>query len=521
MNAHCQGEVLDPRKVNRLIPAACAAIVARATAKRRDDRYQSADEMLADLETVFATLSGARGIALPSQSGWRGGAARPPGARRKWAFAAGALALLAIAGGLAAIWNGRTPPADAARDDDRGPAPVAAAPAPSGPPVKVGVLHSLTGTMAASGSSVTDATLLAIDEVNDAGGVLGRPVEAVVRDGQSDATVNAQQAEKLLADDDVNVIFGCWMSSGRKTVVPVVEEHDSLLLYPRSYEGIEESPNVFYLGALPNQQIVPAVKWAYDSLDKRRFFLVGSDYVFPRIAGEVIKDHIEELGAEIVGEAYRPLGSADFEAVVAEIVAAKPECILSTVSGDSNREFFHALRAAGVSSADVPTICFSVGEEEVRHIGVDEIAGNYAACCYFESIDSKRNREFVERFKAKFGPQRVVTDPMEAAYMSVKLWAAAVREAGSLDVRAVRQAMRGLRLPSPAGETRIDPTTQHAFKTPRIGRITEQGQFEIVWTADAPVAPEPYPRERSAEEWRAVLHDLNRSWGGQWAAPGE
>jgi urea transport system substrate-binding protein len=520
MNAHCQGEVLDPRKANRLVPAACAAIVARATAKRRDDRYQSADEMLADLETVFGTLSGARGIALPSMSRARTGQTAALASRKTWAVA-GALLLLALAGGLAAIWNGRTPEGDAAISDAPAAAAAPIAAARSGPPVKVGVLHSLTGTMGASGSSVTDATLLAVDEVNQSGGVLGRPVEAVVRDGQSDAQVNAREAERLIEDDDVHVIFGCWMSSGRKTVVPIVEEHDNLLVYPRSYEGIEESPNVFYLGATPNQQIVPAVEWAYEELDRRRFFLVGSDYVFPRIAGEVIKDHIEELGAEVAGEAYRPLGSEDFESLVAEIVAAKPDCILSTVSGDGNIAFFRALRAAGVTAADVPTICFSIGEEEIRHISAALLAGDYAACCYFESIDSQRNRQFVARFKDKFGPQRVVTDPMEAAYMSVKLWAAAVEEAGSLDVRAVRQAMRGLRLPSPAGETRIDATTQHAFKRPRIGQVTEDGQFDVVWTADAPVAPEPYPAERSAEAWRAVLHDLNRSWNGQWAAPQE
>jgi urea transport system substrate-binding protein len=520
MYAHCSGEILDPRKVNRLVPEACAKIVARAVAKRPEDRYPSAEEMLADLETVFATLSGSTGIVLPSQLQRRTKSSTAPTATRRRYIALGGVTLMgAAAVALAGIWKGWTPTgdrSDAAAGAGNG-LPLAAA--PSGEPVKVGVLHSLTGTIAASGSSVVDATLFAIDEVNQSGGVLGRPVEAVVRDGRSDPQSFAAEAERLITDDHVHVVFGCWMSSGRKMVVPIVEEHNKLLVYPRLYEGIEESPNVFYLGATPKQQIIPAVQWAHDSLKKRRFFLVGSDYVFPRIANEIIKDQIKNLGAELAGEAYRPLGSAAFGPLVAEIVAAKPECILNTVSGDSNVAFFRALRAAGVRASETPTISFSLGEEEIRHLSAAQMAGDFAACCYFQSIDSDENRQFVARFRARFGPQRVVTDPMEAAYIGVKLWAAAVREANSLETRAVRQAMRGLRLSSPAGEVRIDPATQHAYKTPRIGRIAQDGQFEIVWTADNPVAPEPYPAERSAEAWRAVLHDLQRSWYGQWAAP--
>jgi urea transport system substrate-binding protein len=325
----------------------------------------------------------------------------------------------------------------------------------------------------------------------------------------------------LIEADKVAVIFGCWTSSGRKSVVPVVEKYDNLLVYPRSYEGIEESPNVFYLGSTPNQQIMPAVRWAHDVLRKRRFFLVGSDYVFPRIADEILKLQIAELGAELAGEGYRPLGSGDFDPIAAEISASKPDCILSTISGDSNLAFFEALRRAGVTPAETPTISFSIGEEEILHLDVSAVAGDYAAGSYFQSIDSKENRRFVKAFRAKFGPQRVLTDPMEAAYMSVKLWAAAVNEAGGLDTRRVRQAMRATRMSSPGGEVRIDAATQHAFRIPRIGRIKNDGQFEIVWTAEEPIAPEPSPVARSAAEWRATLHDLKRSWNGQWAAPEE
>ena len=343
--------------------------------------------------------------------------------------------LVAALGALAAMWRSNSP-SGAEGESAGGPVKSPVAATPSGPPVNVGVLNSLTGTMGASGSATIDATLLAIDEVNQAGGVLGRPVVPIVRDTHSHVENFAPEAERLITDDKVSVIFGCWTSSGRKTVVPIVENHNNLLVYPRSYEGIEESPNVFYLGSTPNQQIMPAVQWANDTLKKRRFFLVGSDYVFPRIANEIIKLQIEEIGAELAGEAYRPLGSRDFDAIAADIAAAKPDCILSTVSGDSTVAFFHALRKAGVTPAQTPTISFSIGEEEILHLDVGQVAGDYAAGSYFQSIDSEENRRFVEKFRAKFGPQRVLTDPMEAAYMGVKLWAAAVNEAGSLDMRA-------------------------------------------------------------------------------------
>jgi urea transport system substrate-binding protein len=521
MHAHCEGEILDPRKVNRLVPEACATIVARAMAKRPGDRYQSSDEFLADLEAVYSTLSGA-GIALPSRS-WGGESVTQPSTahnpRRTRLATAVAIAIVVLGIGLAAVWWGR--PNDVANLGDGLDAKQASplAGAPRGEPIKVGILHSLTGTMAVSGSSAVDATMLAIDEINQSGGVLGRPVEAIVRDGRSDPEFNAQQAEQLITRDHVVIIFGCWMSSGRRAVVPIVERHNNLLVYPRSYEGIEESPNVFYLGATPNQQVTPAIEWAHEALKKRRFFIVGSDYVFPRIAAEAMKDEFKRLGAELAGEVYRPLGSEAFEPVVAEIAAAKPDCILNAISGDSNIAFFRALRASGIGAKDLPTISFCIGEEELRHLNVFQMEGDFAASGYFQTIDSQENRNFVAKFRAKFGPQRVVTDPMEAAYMGVKLWASSVNEARNLDMSAVRQAMRGKRLPSPSGGMRIDSSTQHVYKTPRIGRITDEGQFEVIWTSAESVKPEPYPVERSAQEWLAVLHDLNRSWNGKWEAP--
>ena len=373
--------------------------------------------------------------------------------------------------------------------------------------------------MEQSGSSVADATLLAIDELNLSGGLLGRPIEVVVADGRSDPARFHREAQRLIEEEAVCTVFGCWTSASRKTVVPLFEESDHLLIYPVQYEGIEESPNVVYAGAAPNQQIIPAVKWAYAFENKRRFFLIGSDYVFPRVAHEIIKDQLNQLGAELVGEAFLPLGSHDVDEIVQQIVAAAPDVILNSVNGDSNLAFYRALRASGVTPQLVPTISFSIGEEELRQLDVSAMVGDYAAWNYFQSIDSPENEAFVAAFRGKYGPQRVVTDPMESAYFSVKLWAKAVADANSTDVRQIRRAMLNQRMRSPGGEVRIDPTTQHTFKTPRIGRVLSDGQFEVVWTAAKPEPPLPYPGSRTAAEWRAFLHDLYAGWGNQWSAP--
>jgi urea transport system substrate-binding protein len=285
------------------------------------------------------------------------------------------------------------------------------------------------------------------------------------------------------------------------------------------YEGIEESPNVIYTGATPNQQIIPAVKWAYAFENKRRFFLVGSDYVFPRVAHEIIKDQLIELGAELAGEAFLPLGGTNVRPIVEQIIAAKPDVILNSINGDSNLAFFRELRAAGMTPEKLPTISFSIEEEELRQLEASEVAGDYAAWNYFQSVASDENTAFIASFRQKYGPQRVVTDPMESAYFGVKLWAQAVAEAGTTDVRQIRRAMLNQRLTSPGGDVRIDPTTQHTFKTPRIGRIQPSGQFEVVWTAAKPEPPIPYPPSRTAEQWRAFLHDLYLGWGNRWSAP--
>lgn len=508
--AHCKKSIPDPRETNSEVPVACSEIIARAMAKDPSDRYQTAEAMLADLQAVASTLSGETRIELPSQSGTAHPAVSStesgPTRRRFVAVGAG-VAIACLAAVVAGSWMGRDPAS--------GSSAIAAA---QGDPIDVGVLQSLSGAMSVSGASVTNATLLAIDEINEQGGLLGRPVNPIVADGRSDSDVFQREAERLINDDQVCVVFGCWTSASRKSVKPIFEQHDHLLVYPVWYEGMETSPNIVYLGAAPNQQIIPAVTWARENLGKKRFFLVGSDYVFPRAAAEIIKSQLQETDASIVDERFHPVGSSDFQSTVQAIQAAKPDMVLNLLAGDANTAFFRALREAGVSTGQTPCLSFNVSEQELRTLNAADVVGDYAAMTYFQSLDTEASRNLVERFSKKY-PQRVVSDPMEAAYIGVHLWAQAVREAGSVEPKAVRRAMLNQRLTAPEGEVRIDPDTQHCFKTPRVGQIQADGQFRIVWTAPAPIAPEPYPPGRTAEDWKAFLHDLYSGWGNQWAAP--
>lgn len=387
------------------------------------------------------------------------------------------------------------------------------------PPIRVGVLHSLTGTMAISEKSVADATLMAIEEINQKGGLLGRPVEAVVADGRSDAETFARETQRLIQEEKVATIFGCWTSASRRTVKPVVERFNHLLFYPVQYEGLESSPNIVYTGAAPNQQIIPAVKWSLDNLG-RTFFLVGSDYVFPRTANAIIRDQVTALRGDIVGEEYLLLGSRDVGGVVEKIKAAKPKVILNTINGDTNIAFFQALRKAGISSSDIPTMSFSVGEEELRGLGPKDFIGDYATWNYFQALDTPENTAFVARFKSRYGPSRVTSDPIEAGYFGVYLWAQAVKAASSAELADIRLAIRKQSFLAPEGVVYIDLDNLHTWKGVRIGRIQKDGQFDIVWRSARPVRPVPYPIYRTKAQWELFLTSLYTRWGNRWANPG-
>jgi len=387
-------------------------------------------------------------------------------------------------------------------------------------PIKVGILHSLSGTMAISEKSVVDATLLAIEEINDQGGLLGRKVRPIVMDGRSDWPTFAELANKLVVEKKVSVVFGCWTSASRKTVKPVFEQHDHLLFYPVQYEGLEQSPNIVYTGAAPNQQIIPAINWCYANLGKR-FFLVGSDYVFPRTASAIMRDRIGELGGEIAGEEYVLLGSKQVEGMVQKILETRPDVILNTINGDSNVAFFRQLGKAGITPDKIPTMSFSLAEDELLVLGVANMTGNYACWNYFQSIDSEQNRSFVKRFRRRYGSYRVTDDPMEAGYFGVYLWAEAVKRAGTPDPKDVRKAVGGLSFRAPEGLVSVDPDTQHTRKSVRVGRIRPDGQFDIVWRSEEPIFPEPFPESRTRSEWNEFLQNLYVGWSDNWAKPGE
>jgi urea transport system substrate-binding protein len=367
--------------------------------------------------------------------------------------------------------------------------PVAAA---SGDTIKVGILHSLSGTMAISEKSVVDAEQLAIEEINAAGGVLGKKIEPIVEDGASDWPTFAEKARKLIDQDKVVTIFGCWTSASRKAVLPVFEEKKHMLWYPVQYEGQECSNNIFYTGAAPNQQIEPSVDWLLQNKGKE-FFLVGSNYVFPRTANTIIKAQLEAKGGKTVGEDYLELGNTEVTPIITKIKQALPNggVIYNTLNGDSNVAFFKQMQGAGLTPDKYPSMSVSIAEEEVKAIGPEYLKGHYAAWNYFMTVDSPANKKFVDAFKAKYGADRVTNDPMEAAYIAVYLWKQAVEKAKTTDLEAVRKAALSQSLEAPGGTVTLE-NNHHLAKVVRIGEVKEDGQFNIVFATPKAVSPIPW-----------------------------
>jgi urea transport system substrate-binding protein len=381
-----------------------------------------------------------------------------------------------------------TPSSDTAES----PAAEGESPAASGDTIKVGILHSLSGTMAISETTVVEAEQLAIKEINAAGGVLGMQIEAIVEDGASDWPTFAEKATKLIDQDQVVTVFGCWTSASRKAVLPVFESKNHMLWYPVQYEGQECSKNIFYTGAAPNQQIEPAVDWLLENKGTQ-FFLVGSDYVFPRTANTIIKEQLAAKGGETVGEDYLPLGSTEVTPIITKIKQALPDggVIFNSLNGDSNVAFFKQMQGAGLTPDKYPTMSVSIAEEEVRQIGKEFLIGHYAAWNYFQTVESPENEKWVADFKAEYGEDRVTNDPMEAAYIMVYLWKQAVEAAGSTDLEAVRAAAVGQEFAAPEGPVTMN-ANHHISKTVRIGQVRDDGLFDIVWSTDGPIDPLPW-----------------------------
>ena len=368
--------------------------------------------------------------------------------------------------------------------------------------IKVGILHSLSGTMAISETSLKDVALMAIDEINADGGLLGKQLEPVVVDPASNWPLFAEKAGELLQKHKVSVTFGCWTSVSRKSVLPVFEEHNGLLFYPVQYEGEESSYNVFYTGAAPNQQAIPAVEYlmSEDGGGAKRFVLLGTDYVYPRTTNKILNHFLKSKGVspKDIMESYTPFGHSDYQTIVAKIKkfsSGKPTAVISTINGDSNVPFYKELGNQGVTAEDIPVVAFSVGEEELRGIDTKPLVGHLAAWNYFMSVDTKENKGFIKKWNAYVkknklpgGSKRVTNDPMEATYIGIKMWAQAVKQAGTTNVDAVRQAIGGQTVQSPSGfNITMDAKNHHLHKPVVIGEITEDGQFEVVWQTSGPI----------------------------------
>ena len=362
--------------------------------------------------------------------------------------------------------------------------------------VKVGILHSQTGTMAISEKSLIDAEMLAIEEINAAGGVLGKQIKAIIEDPESKfTTVFPDKAKKLLLQDKVAVVFGCWTSVSRVNVKPVFEKHNGLLFYPVQYEGNESSKNIVYTGAAPNQQIIPAIEWLLSKAggEKKKFYLLGSNYVFPRTANFIVRKYLKEKGIEPVGEEYTELGHTEYQSVVQKIKAADPDVIFSTINGDSNINFYKQLAAVGITADKIPVVAVSVGEDELRGLEPATVKGHLAAWNYFQSLDTPKNKEFVAKFKKKYGEDRVTDDPIAAAYAQVYLWKIACEKAGSFDVDKVRAKLGEVEFDAPEGKIKISGKNFHVYKSFLMGKIRDDKQFDIIHKTE-PIEPDPYPQ---------------------------
>jgi urea transport system substrate-binding protein len=415
---------------------------------------------------------------------------------------------------LVALACGCSQPAPAATQQPAAPVAAPAAPAAAAEPVKddkgpikVGILHSLSGTMAISETSLKDVALMAIEEINAKGGLLGRKLEPVVVDPASNWPLFAEKARELLTKDKVSVVFGCWTSVSRKSVLPVFEELNGLLFYPVQYEGEESSYNVFYTGAAPNQQAIPAVEYlmSKEGGGAKRFVLLGTDYVYPRTTNKILRYFLQSKGvadADIM-EKYTPFGHSDYQTIVADVKkfsAGKRTAVISTINGDSNVPFYKELGNQGIKAEEIPVVAFSVGEEELRGIDTKPLVGQLAAWNYFMSIDNPVNKAFIAKWMAYVkkanlpgGDKRVTNDPMEATYTGINMWAQAVTQAGTTDVDAVRQAVGGQTFNTPSGFVEeMDAKNHHLHKPVYIGEVQADGQFQIVWKTAGPIRAMPW-----------------------------
>ncbi|MDX5445801.1 MAG: urea ABC transporter substrate-binding protein [Zoogloeaceae bacterium] len=373
--------------------------------------------------------------------------------------------------------------------------------------IKVGILHSLSGTMAISETALKNVALMTIEEINAKGGVLGKKLEPVVVDPASNWPLFAERARQLISQDKVSVVFGCWTSVSRKSVLPVFKELNSLLFYPVQYEGEELEKNVFYTGAAPNQQAIPATEYlmSAEGGGAKRFVLLGTDYVYPRTTNKILRAFLNSKGVKDsdIMEEYTPFGHSDYQTIIANIKkfsAGGKTAVISTINGDSNVPFYRELGNAGLKATDVPVVAFSVGEEELRGVDTKPLLGHLAAWNYFMSVDNPENKAFISKYRAWAKKNNVpnadtvvTNDPMEATYVGIYMWKQAVEKAGTTDTDKVIAAMGGQTFKAPSGFTlTMDKTNHHLHKPVLIGEVRADGQFDVVWQTDKPIRAQPW-----------------------------
>ena len=367
--------------------------------------------------------------------------------------------------------------------------------------VTVGQLHSITGTMAISETGSVEAERLAIKQINDMGGVLGRKIEIIQEDGASDWPTFAEKSKKLIIQDKVACVFGCWTSASRKAVLPIFEKENNMLYYPTFYEGLEASKNVVYTGQEATQQILWGLDWAYENLGARTFYLIGSDYIWPRTSNKIARNHIERFlkkkdpKCKVVGEEYYPLGHTNFRSLINKVKLKKPDLIYSIVVGGSNVAWYKQLKAAGITSKKYNLLTISTTEDELLGIGGENAEGFYSCMKYFQSQDNPNNKAFVKAFKDMWGADSVIGDVTQAAYLGPWIWKAAVEKAGSFDIDKVHAAHPDIELPdAPEGYVRVHKTNQHLWSKAKIGKIKKDGQFDVIATSDDLIEPDPFPK---------------------------
>jgi urea transport system substrate-binding protein len=386
------------------------------------------------------------------------------------------------------------------------------------PPILVGLIHSRTGPLAISELSLLDAEILALEQVNKQGGVAGREVRWEIADGRSDPATFAREALRLIEERKVDALFGGWTAECRKAMLQVVEERQNLLIFPANFEGIERSPQAIYVGGSANQVVLPAVRWCFDVRKARKFFVVGIEEIWSRVACELAKDAIKAAGGELLGESYVPLSGGDPQAIVDAIVKARPDVVLNAMVGDFNLRFYSAFRRAGLTPETMPIVAFAVSEDELRRFSPGDATGHYSAFSYYEQSERPESVAFVRQFKARNGEARAVSDTMVSAYDGVLLWAEAANEAGTGDPKIVSTRFDRQSIDAPEGVVTIDPESRIAWRPFVLGKARADGQFDLAWSLPKPIQPVTFPATRAKAGWQALAEQLKARWGGRWSS---